>query len=204
MKHDDSHQAYAAWARHRLDEMDAALTSLAAKSDQLKLEAKAEATRLTAEMAKWRADFEAEAKAQMKAAEDALEASKTHLEQQRATFEDHLKTYVETVGKDIDQKRSTFDGLAAAQAKAWREGAERLQSAATQLGADNQAKAEKALAHVRSQAAEWEAQMTKLGADANASWSSLSETLEASRKTFDEASHTAWDAIKSALAPKKG
>ena len=110
---------------------------------------KAKAAQLNADLKKRRADFEAEAKANLKAGETALQASKTQLEKQWASFEADLKTYVETVGKDVDQKRATFAEIAAAQTRAWGEAVEKLQGAAAQLGAENRAKVDKAIAQVR-------------------------------------------------------
>jgi hypothetical protein len=183
--------------------MDAALASIETKTTQLKADAKAKATQLNAEMKKRRGDFEAEVKASLKAGEAAMQASKTKLEKQWASFEGELKTYVETVGKDIDQKRITFTNVAAAQAKAWGEVAERLQSAAAKLGVENKAKADKAIAQMRADANEAKAQVEKLKQAGNESWTAMSAALQASRKKFDEASQSAWESFKNAMPTPK-
>jgi hypothetical protein len=201
MSDKSSQHAYVAWTKQRLDEMDAALASIEAKASQVKADAKAKAAELTAEMKKRRGDFETEVKAQLNAGEAAFEASKPKLEKQWASFEAELKTYVETVGKDIDQKRATFAGIAAAQAKAWGEAADKLQSAAAEFGAENKAKVDKAIAQVRTNTAEAKAHIEKLKHAGDESWTAMSAALQTSRKKFDEASRQAWEALKNA-APK--
>lgn len=203
MIENSTQHAYVAWTKQRLDEMDAALASFETKAGQLKADAKAKANDLNADMKKRRADFEAEVKANLKAGEAALQASKAQLENQWKRFEADLRTYVETVGKDIDQKRATFTDVAAAQAKAWGETAEKLQSAAAQLAAENRAKVDKAIAQMRADATEAKAHIEKLKHAGNESWAALSDALQTSRRKFDEASQTAWESFKSAMPKTK-
>lgn len=198
MTEHSSQHAYVTWAKQRLDEMDAALASFEANASQLKADAKLKATKLNDEMEKRRKDFEAEVKTHADSGEAALKASKAQLEKQWTSFEAELKSYVETVGKDIDQKRATFAGIAVAQVKAWGAAAEKLQSAAAKLGAENRAKADKAIAQLRQNATEAKDHFDKLRQAGDASWSTLSAALQASRKQFDEASQKAWDAFKNA------
>jgi hypothetical protein len=199
MTENSSQHAYVTWTKQRLDEMDAALASIEAKASQLEADSKAKATQLNADMKKRRADFEAEVKANLKAGETALQASKTQLEKHWASFEAELKTYVETVGKDIDQKRATFADIAAAQAKAWGEAVEKLQSAAAELGAENRAKVDKAIAQVRADTTEAKAHLEELKQAGEESWAALSAALQTSRKKFDEASQSAWEALKNSV-----
>ena len=197
MTENSSQHAYVTWAKQRLDEMDAALASFESKVSQVKADAKAKAAQLTADMKKRRESFQSEVKTHHEANEAALQASKTQLEKQWASFEAELKTYVETVGKDIDQRRATFADIAAAQAKTWRDTGEKLQAAAVKLGTENKAKAEKAIAKMHADAAEAKAHIDKLKHAGDESWSAFSEALQASRKKFDEASRKAWEALKS-------
>lgn len=203
MTENSSQSAYVVWTKQRLDEMDVALASIETKMGQLKAEAKAKAAQLIADMKKQREDFEVETKAHLKAGDAALQVSKTQLEKQWASFETELKAYVETVGKDIDQKRATFADLAAAQAKAWSETAEKLQSAAIELGAEHRAKADKAIAQLQTDAAEAKTHIEKLKQAGDESWSALSAALQTSRKKFEEASQGAWEALKSAVPTRK-
>jgi hypothetical protein len=184
------------WTKQRLDEMDAALTSIETRANHLASEATEKANALSAELKKRRADFETEVKAQLKAGESALEASKTQLDQEWARFEADLRAYVETVGADLDQKRATFADLAEAQAKAWGEAAEKLQAAAAELGAENRARIEQAIARLRADSTEAKAHLDEFRQAGSESWAAFSAALQISRKKFDEASRSAWEALK--------
>ena len=203
MSENSTQHAYVTWTKQRLDEMDAALASIETKASQLSADAKVKATQLNADMKKRREDFEVEVKAHLKAGEAALSAAKPQLEKLWASFEAELKTYVETVGKDVDQKRATFADIAAAQAAAWGEAAKKLQSAAAELGAENKAKVDKAIAKMRSDTTEAKAHLEKLKQAGGESWATLSAALQTSRKKFDEASQSAWEALKNAAPAKK-
>lgn len=203
MTENSGQHAYVTWTKQRLDEMDAALASIETKASQLSADAKVKATQLNVDMKKRRGDFEAEVKAHLKSGEAALLASKPQLEKQWASFEAELKTYVETVGKDIDQKRATFADIATAQAMAWSEAAKKLQSSAAELGAENRAKVDKAIAKMRSDTTDAKAHLEKLKQAGGESWATLSAALQASRKKFDEASQSAWEALKNAAPAMK-
>lgn len=203
MSENSSQDAYVAWTKQQLDEMDAALASLEAKASRPSAEAKVKAAQLNADMKKRRGDFEAEVKGHLNAGEAALQASKPQLEKQWANFEAELKTYVETTGKDIDQKRALFVDIAAAQTKAWGEAVEKLQSAAADLGAGNEAKIEKAIAQLRSDCSQATATLKKLEQAGGEFWAALSAALQVSRKKLDEASQNAWETLKSATSKIK-
>ncbi len=102
-------------------------------------------------------------------------------------------------GKDIDQKRTTFADIAAAQAKAWGEAIEKLQSAAAEVGAENRAKVDKAIAQLQADKTEAKARFEELKRAGNESWTALSAALETSRKKFEEASQSAWEAVKNSV-----
>ena len=86
-------------------------------------------------MKKRRDEFQAKAKAQAQAGEAAMQANKAQLESQWRGFEAQVKTYFDTVGKQIEQQQATFRDVAAAQAKAWREAAETFHSEAAKVAA---------------------------------------------------------------------
>jgi hypothetical protein len=202
MSEQSSLHAYLTWTKQRLDEMDATLASFETRASQVKADAKAKATQLIADMKKQRKEFEAEAKAHSEAHDAALRTSKTQLEKQWASFEAEVKTYLETVGKDIEQKRATFAEAAGAQMKAWNEATEKLRNASAKLATDNKAKADKVIVQMRAEASEIKAHLEKLKLAGSESWAALSTALETSRKAFDVANQKAWDALKGAASKK--
>ena len=187
--------AYVNWTKQRIDEMDATLASLEAKAGQVKAESKAKADQMLADMKKRRGEFQAKAKAQAQAGEAAMQASKAHLESQWHGFEAQVKTYFDTVGKQLEQQQATFRDVAAAHAKAWQEAADKLHSEATKVAAARRADVDAAVKQMKADAAEAEARLQKLKQAGSESWAAMSAALAESRKAFDRANQKAWDAL---------
>ena len=139
MSEHSSMHVYLNWTKERLDEMDATLASLEAKASQQKAEAKAKADQLIADLKTRRDEFQAKAKAQAAGGEAAWLTAKTQLELLWHGFEAQVKTYFETVGKHVEQQQAAFRDIAAAQAKAWREAADKFHDAATKVAAEKRA-----------------------------------------------------------------
>jgi hypothetical protein len=201
MAEQSSVHAYLNWTKQRIDEMDATLASLEAKAGQVKAELKAKADQMLADMKKRRDEFQAKAKAQVQAGEAAMQASKAQLESQWHGFEAQVKTYFDTVGKQVEQQQATFRDVAAVQAKAWREAADKLHSEATKVAAARRADVDAAVKQMKADAAEAEARLQKLKQAGSESWAAMSAALTESRKAFDQANQKAWDALKRATSP---
>jgi hypothetical protein len=82
-----------------------------------------------------RDEFKAKAMAQAEAGEVALKANKGQLETQWQGFEAQVRTYFDILGKRVEDQTATFQIVAAAQVKAWREAAEKFQSEAAKFAA---------------------------------------------------------------------
>lgn len=193
---------YLNWTKERIDEMDAALASLEATANQVGVDSKAKADQLIANLKKRRDEFQATVKRQAETGEAAWERSRAQLDSQWNGFEAQIKTYFETVGKQIEQQQATFRGVAAAQAKAWREAADKLHGEAAKVAAARRADIDAAVKQMKVDASEAEARLQKLKQAGSESWSALSAALTESRKAFDRANHAAWDALKRAGPPK--
>jgi BMFP domain-containing protein YqiC len=202
MQEHSSMYIYLNWAKQRLDEMDATLASLEAKASHQKADAKAKADQLIADLKKRRDVFQGKAQAQAEAGEAAWQAAKPQLEAQWSGFEAQVKTYFETVGKQIEQQQSTFRDVAAAQAKAWREAADKFHEAAAKVAAEKRANVDAAVKQMKAGAAVAEAHLQKLKQAGSESWTALSAALAESRKAFDQANQKAWDAFKRGAPPK--
>ena len=202
MPEQSSAHAYLNWTKQRIDEMDATLASLEAKAGQAKAESKAKANQMLADMKKRRDEFQTKAKAQAQVGQAAMQASKAQLELQWNGFEALVKTYFDTVGKQVEQQEATFRDVAAAQAKAWREAAETFHHEAAKIATARRADLETAVKQMKSDGAEAEARLQKLKQVGSESWASLSAALAESRKAFDRANQKAADALKVAAPPK--
>ena len=120
------------------------------------------------------------------------------MESQWSGFEAQVKTYFETVGKQVEQQQSTFRDIAAAQVKAWREAADKFHGAATKVATEKRANVDTAIKQMRADAVEADARLQKLKQAGSESWTALSDALAESRKAFDQANQRAWDAFRRA------
>jgi len=188
---------YLNWTKERLDEMDATLASLEGKASQVKADSKAHADKLIGELKKRRDEFQAKVKAEAQAGEAALQATKPQLESQWQAFEAQVRTYFDTVGKQIELQQATFRDVAAAQVKAWREAADKVHNAATKVAAEKRTNLDTAVKQMKADAAEAEEKLKQAGKE---SWAALSAALAESRKAFDRANQKISDELKRAIA----
>jgi BMFP domain-containing protein YqiC len=198
MPEHSSMHSYLNWTKERLDEMDATLASLEAKAGQVKADSKAKADQLITDLKKRRDEFQVKVKAQAQAGEATLHATKAQLEPQWQAFEAHVKTYFETVGKQIELQQATFRDVATAQVKAWREAADKVHDAAAKVATEKRANVDAAVKQMKADAAEAETQLQKLKQAGKESWAALSAALAESRKAFDQANQKASDELKRA------
>ena len=114
------------WAKERLYEMEAALTSLESKVGEVQAEVRDKASKALADLRKSRDIFRDTVKKQAEANEAAWTSAKARLEPEWNSFEAEVKKYVESFGKQVEQQKATFKLQSAAQLKAWREAADKL------------------------------------------------------------------------------
>ena len=202
MPEQSSMHFYLNWAKERIDEMDATLAALETRASQIKAESKTKADQLIADLKKRRDEFQATAKKQADVAEAAGQRIKTQLELEWNGFEAQVKTYFETVGKQIEQQQATFRDIAAAQVKAWRDAADKLHGEAANVAAARRTDIDVAVTQMKAGASEAEARLQKLKQAGTESWSAMSAALAESRKAFDRANQVAWDAFQRATPPK--
>jgi len=192
---------YLNWAKERIDEMDAALASLEVKASQAKAETKVKADELITDLKARRDEFQAMLKTQAEAGEAAWARTKTELDAQWNGFEARMQSYFDNAGKQIELQQATFKEIAAAQAKAWREAADKFHEAAGKVTAARLVDLDAALKQMKSDASEAEARLQQLKQAGSESWSVLSAALAESRKAFDQANQAAWNALRGS-APK--
>jgi hypothetical protein len=189
---------YLNWTKERIDEMDATLASFEAKASEAKADSKMKVDQFVADLKKRRDEFQATAKQQVAEGEAAWQRIKTQLESQLHGFETQVKTYFDTLGKQVEQQQATFRDVAAAQVKAWREAADSLHQEATKVAATRRADIDAAVKQMKADGAQAEAHLQKLKQAGKESWTALSAALTDSRKAFDRANQQAWDALKRA------
>ena len=191
---------YLNWAKERIDEMDAVLTSLQSRAAQVSAESRAAADQLVADLRSKRDAFQNDLRRQAEAGEAAWAQSRAKLESDWSAFQADVKKYVEDFGQQMKQQQTTFQDIAAAQLKAWREAADRFQAAAADLAVDRRARMETTVQQMKADASAAEANFQKLTKAGTESWAALSAALTDSRAAFDRANRTAWDAFKRATS----
>ncbi|MGD0025735.1 MAG: hypothetical protein ABSC37_14120 [Xanthobacteraceae bacterium] len=177
------------------------MASLEAKAGQVKAESKAKSDELIADLKKQRDEFQATVKKQAEAGQAAREQTRKQLEAEWNGFDAQVKTYFETVGKQIGQQQATFRDVAAAQVKAWREAAEKFHGEAAKVAAARRVDIDAAVKQMKADASEAEARLQKAKQAGSESWSALSAALAESRKAFDRANQAAWDVLKRSAPP---
>jgi ElaB/YqjD/DUF883 family membrane-anchored ribosome-binding protein len=190
---------YVNWAKERLDEIEAVLTSLEGKAGEIQADARDKADMALVDLRKSRDVFRDTIKKQAEANEAAWTSAKAKLEPEWNSFEAEVKKYVESFSKQVEQQRATFKVQAAAQLKAWREAADKLGSDTKQFAIERQAGIDAAVKRMQADAGAAEEKLQKhldqLGAQ---SWSALMATLTETRAAFDRANQAARDAFKRA------
>ena len=188
------------WAKERIDEMDAALTSLEGKIPEVKADLRSKADKALADLREKRDEFREVVKKQTDANEAAWIGAKTQLEADWARFETEVQKYVESFGERIKQQQTTFKLQADAQLKAWREAADKFQAAAAGLAAERRSEIDATLTRMKADAAVADEKLKKLQQAGTESWSVLMAGLTETRAVFDRANQSAREAFKKAAA----
>ena len=186
------------WAKERLDEMDATLTSLEGKAAEVQADAREKAGKVLAELRKNRDSFRDAIKEQAGASEAVWASAKTRLETDWSAFEADVKKYVENYGKQFELQQATFKLQAAAQLKAWRDAADKLASAAGEFASERRDEIETNVKRMKTDAVAAEEKLLKLNEAGNQSWSALTDALTETRAVFDRANQAAREAFKRA------
>jgi hypothetical protein len=189
---------YLNWAKERIDEMDAVLTSLEGKAAQVTADSRAAADKVIADLRATRDSFLSEVKQKAEASESVWLQAKTKLEIDWNAFQADVKKYVEQFGQQAKQQQATFEETAAAQLKAWRGAADKMQAESATFAADHRAAVDAALQQMRAGASAAEANFQKLAKAGTQPWTALTAALADSRAAFDRANQVAWDAFKRA------
>jgi hypothetical protein len=186
------------WAKGRLDEMDATLTSLEGKVGGVQADARDKANKVLADLRTKRDDFRDTVKKQSEANEAAWISAKTKLESEWNVFEVEVKKYVESFGNQIEQQQAIFKLQSAAQLKAWREAANKLNSSAKEFAAERRGEIDAAVKRMNTDATAAEEKLQKLNQAGSQSWSALMAALTETRAAYDRANQAAVDAFKRA------
>jgi len=190
---------YVNWAKERLDEMEAVLTSLGSKVGEVQADARDNATKALADLRKSRDIFRDTVKTQAEANEATWASAKAGLEPEWNSFEAEVKNYVESFSKQVEQQQATFKLQSAAQLKAWRDAADKLGSDTKKFTTERQTEIDAAVNRMQADATAAEEKLRKhMEQMGTQSWSALMAVLTETRAAFDRANQAAREAFKRA------
>jgi ElaB/YqjD/DUF883 family membrane-anchored ribosome-binding protein len=189
---------FANWAKERIDEMDAVLTALESKIGEINADLRNKANQTLADLRKRRDEFGDLVKKQAEAGEAAWASAKPQLEAEWTRFESEVQKYVTSFGEQIKQQQATFKLQADAQLKAWREAADKFQTAAAGFAAERRSEIEANVKRMKADADTAEEKLKKLNQAGAQSWTILTAALAETRGVFDRANQAAREAFKRA------
>ena len=192
---------FLSWAKERIDEMDATLTSLEGKTAAMKADARVKAEKSIADLRKKRDEFESTVKAQAAAGEAAFDATKVRLENEWKGFQADIKQYLDGLGKNMEQQQAVFKSQVTAQLNAWRDTADKLNTAAKEFKTERRREIDASVARMKADAAAAEEKLKKVAQAGTESWSALDTALAETRGVFDRANQAAREAFKRAASP---
>lgn len=188
------------WAKERIDEMDAVLSSVEGKLGEVKAEVRVKAEETAKDLRKRRDEFRNSVQKQTQAGEAAWASTKTQLEAEWTRFEAEVQTYVERFGQQINQQQATFKLQAEAQLKAWREAADKFDTAASDFARERRGDIDATVNRMKAEAAIADEKLKKLQKAGNKSWSVLMGALAETRAVFDRTNQSAREVFKKAAA----
>ena len=191
-------QAHITWAKERLDEMDAALTSLEREARGLQPALRAKTGQLIADLRKRRDDFQHAIRTQIEGGEATWLRDISQLKTQLDSFIAGVNEHIGAFEKQVGAQQAVFRDVAAAQGKAWHDAAEHIHGAALGFAAERRAEIERIAQQMEADASKTESQLQQLIGAGKESWSGLRDALHASRAAFDRAVQSAGDAFKRA------
>ena len=200
MFHDSSIHYFFNWSKGRIDEMDAAVSSLEAKAGDVQADLQSHANQLLFDLRKRRDDFKAVVNNAMEANTADINDVKLELETEWTQFEIYLKKYVETFGDKVKQQQSTFKLQADAQLSAWRDAANNFEAAATQFAAERRTEFDAVVNRMRADAGVAEDKINTMKGAGTESWSALMTGLTETRAAADRANQSVREAFKKATA----
>ena len=189
---------FLSWAKERIDEMDATLASLEAKTAAMKADSRVKAEECIGDLRKKRDEFESTVKTQTAAGEAAWDAAKVRLENEWKGFQTEIQKYLDSLGKNMQQQQAVFQGQVAAQLNAWRDTADKLNAAAKEFKTERRREIDASVARMKAEAAAAEEKLQNLAQAGTQSWSALDAALAETRGVFDRANQAAREAFKRA------
>lgn len=186
-----------AWAKERINEMDAAIVSLERRAR--KLHFRSELAEFIYNLRKRRARFAATIKKKEMERASNRRSVKSHLEAQWKGFEAEFNGHMRKADVKWGLRKPAFHKLIEAQAKSWRELAAALRAVTRKMRPAQRFGVRAPLKQMRAKYARARARLKKLTSAGKISWVAIRAALNTSRNAFDRANHQTGKIIRRAL-----
>jgi hypothetical protein len=184
-----------AWAMWGLDEIEATVASIEGHLHG-RADVHPEAHSAVADMRAARDAFRKSIEEHAHVDEAAFARTKAALEGQWAAFEDSVKDYLATVGKQVTEQETVFRARADAQGKAWQHAIDRLHESAANLAAESRGEVEAAVKRLEAEANAAKVRLDRLNQAEDASWEAMKSALMETRATLGRTHQAVLDAFK--------
>lgn len=174
-----------AWAKERLDEMDASLDILHRQAGKAKTTALESVDRSIQDLRRRRDAFRQAMKIAFEAGATQWADHKTRLESQWNDFEAELNRTMETFGAQVANRQMMFRDLVAAQRNAWRNTAKTVQSFTTGFAHDCEVEIKQAIQTMKANELKAEERLKDIKEAGADSWLTMKGALAESRSAFD-------------------
>jgi len=198
MKTEHHPHYFSHWARERFEEIESTLKAIESHAGALHADRKREAEKAVAEIRAQGEAFQEAMRKQQHLGETAWATAKAELAPAWAAFEATVQHYLAETGHDTRQQGAAFAARAEAQHKAWKEIIDSLHANSAAFAAARKQDFDKALGHLKEDAAAAKSKLEKQQKAGEQSWVALRKALEESRSAFDTASQKAFEAFKKA------
>lgn len=185
MTKQDWFHSHIAWAKERLDEMDASLDTLHRQVAKAKAATREGVDQSMQDLRSRRDAFQQAMKIAFEAGATQWANHKARLESQWDDFETELNKTMETFGAQIANRQTMFRDLVAAQRNAWRNTAKAMRSLTTGFTHDCEAEIKRAIQNMKANESKAEARLKDIREAGAESWLTMKSALAESRSTFD-------------------
>ncbi len=191
------------WAKERLSEIDATITTLEEDSRKLDSDARARADATLQKLRTTRDAYRAEVE---RAAADTGQKTQAQIAETRAAlekrwneFELGVGQYLTSVNSEVGIRRAVFQARLEAEQRSWAQAIDDLKKSATSAAAQQRAAIDAQITQLGVQADTAKARLAKLEQAGNETWSALRDSLADARGVFDKT----YDAIQTAIERAK-
>jgi len=193
---------YLNWAKERIGEFDAMLTSMEGKPQSADAASRDMVAQFVSDMQRKRNEFLAFVDKQNAAGAAALTQARAQLEAQWQACESEWTKLSETLGQEASQQKATFQGPVEAQLAGWRNLLDTMQNAMSAATSERRSEVEAVLNKIKEDGTSSDTNLKKMASAGVESWRAFNTALTESRAAFDRAIEAAQRAF--AESAKKG